>query len=146
MKKPVSPVPEGYHSVQAYLMVPDAETLIAFAKQVFGAVEVHRTTDSDGNVRHAEIRIGDSIVMLGQAAGEYRAQAASLYVYVPDVDAVYAKALAAGATSLIVPADQFYGDRSGGVLDAQGITWWMGTHIEDVAPDELRRRAEAARK
>lgn len=146
MKNAVKPIPEGYHSVTPCFTVEDAPGLLAFVKQAFDAVEVHRTLDDDGKIRHAEFRIGDSMLMLSQARGEWKAEPGSVYVYVPDVDATYRKALAAGATSLMEPADQFYGDRSGGVKDAHGITWWLGTHVEDVSGEEIQRRASAQKK
>ncbi len=143
MKNAVKPVPEGYHSVTPCFTVEDAPRFLAFVKEAFDAVEVHRTLDGDGLIRHAEFRIGDSMLMLSQARAEWKAAPGSVYVYLPDVDATYRKALAAGATSLMAPADQFYGDRSGGVADAHGITWWLGTHIEDVPGEEIQRRAAA---
>ena len=90
------------------------------------------------------LRIGDSVVMLGDAHGEHKPLQTMLYVYVDDADAIYQRALAAGATSVQAPVDQFYGDRSGGVKDAFGNLWWIATHIEDVPPAELKRRAQAA--
>jgi PhnB protein len=146
MKNAVKPIPEGYHSVTPCFTVEDAPKLLDFVKQVFDAVEVHRTLDADGLIQHAEFRIGDSMLMLSQARGDWKAEPGSVYVYVHDVDATYQRALAAGATSLIVPADQFYGDRSGGVMDSQGIRWWLGTRIEDVSSEEIQRRAAVARK
>jgi PhnB protein len=118
--------------------------LIDFLKNVFVATEVERMTQPDGTVRHAEVKIGDSIVMMGEAGEQWKAMPAMLYVYVKDVDATYKKALAAGATSVREPADQFYGDRSCGVQDASGNQWWISTHIEDVAPEEMQKRAKAA--
>ena len=90
------------------------------------------------------LRIGDSVVMLGDAHGEHKPLQTMLYVYVDDADAIYQRALAAGATSVQAPVDQFYGDRSGGVKDPFGNLWWIATHIEDVPPEELKRRAQAA--
>src|SRR4051794_30563563 len=142
MDMAVKPIPDGYHSVTPYLTVPDAAGLIDFLRRAFGAQEVHRFT-RDGAVSHAEVRIGDSVVMLGQAGGEWKAMPAALHLYVPDADAVYRRALQAGATSLREPADQFYGDRMAGVRDPAGNYWWIATHVEDVSPEEMRRRAEA---
>ncbi len=138
----VKPIPDGYHSVTPYLTVPDAAGLIEFLRRAFGAQEVHRFT-RDGAVSHAEVRIGDSVVMLGQAGGEWQPMPAALHLYVPDADAVYRRALQAGAASLREPADQFYGDRMAGVRDPAGNYWWIATHVEDVSPEEMRRRAEA---
>jgi PhnB protein len=139
----VKPIPEGYHSVTPYLVVENAERLMDFLKKAFGAVEVHRTAGPDGSIRHAEARIGDSMIMMGQARAPWTPRPAMLYLYVPDVDATYAKALAAGGKAAQEPTTHFYGDRSGAVDDSQGNQWWMATHVEDVPPEELQRRAEA---
>ena len=95
---------------------------------------------------HAEVKLGDSFIMMGEPMGEFKAMPASLYLYVPDTDATYARVIKAGGTSIMEPADQFYGDRNAGVKDTSGNHWWIGTHIEDVSPDELSKRAEAAMK
>ncbi len=136
----VKPIPDGYHSVTPYLTVPDAAGLIEFLQRAFDAQEVHRFT-RDGTVSHAEVRIGDSVVKLGQAGGEWKPMSAALHLYVPDADAVYRRALQAGATSVREPADQFYGDRMAGVQDPLGNQWWIATHIEDVSPVEMALRA-----
>jgi PhnB protein len=138
----VKPKPNGYHSITPYLVVDGAASVIDFAKQAFDAQEVMRMSAPGGRVGHAELRIGDSLVMLGDAHGEHKAMPAMLHVYVDDADAIYQRALAAGATSVQPPTDQFYGDRSGGVKDPAGNLWWIATHVEDVPPDELKRRAE----
>lgn len=142
----VRPVPEGFHTVTPYLVVPGVAKLIEFLKQTFDATEVSRMEGPDGIVRHGEMRIGDSIVMMGEAAGEAEPIPAMLYVYVQDTDAVYQRALRVGATSVKEPSDQFYGDRNAGVKDASGNQWWIATHIEDVSEDEIARRAEEAMK
>jgi PhnB protein len=134
------PLPDGIHSVNAFLVVEDPEALIAFLTQVLGGRAVHRSVFA-GRTMHAEVRVGDAVIMIGDADGR-PAVPAMLYVYVDDCDAAYARALAAGAASLMEPADMFYGDRHGGVRDVSGNTWWIATHIEDVAPDELARRHE----
>jgi uncharacterized glyoxalase superfamily protein PhnB len=140
----VTPIPDGYHAITPYLVVPGVARLIDFLTQAFGAEMVHRPhTRPDGTIMHAEVKIGDSRVMMGEPMGEFTAMPASLYLYVEDADAVYAQAIQAGATSIMPPADQFYGDRHGGVRDPSGNIWWIATHIEDVAPDELERRAAA---
>ncbi len=136
--------PDGYHAVTPYLVVDGAAGLIEFLEEVFDAQETERLAAPGGRVGHAEVRIGDSAVMMGDARGEHAPTQAMLYVYVDDVDATYQRALAAGATTVQPPADQFYGDRSGGVKDAFGNLWWIATRIEDVTPEELRRRAQAA--
>jgi PhnB protein len=136
--------PDGYHAVTPYLVVDGAARLIDFLAEVFDAEEVERFAAPGNRIGHAELRIGDSLVMLGDAHGEHGPVHAMLYVYVDDIDATYQRALAAGATSVQAPVDQFYGDRSGGVKDAFGNLWWIATHIEDVPPVELKRRAQAA--
>ncbi len=139
----VKPIPDGYHTVTPYLMTPGAAELIEFAKRAFGATERFRMAGPDGTIVHAEIQIGDSVVMVSDGSPEYPPMPSLLHLYVEDVDAAYAEALAAGAESLREPEDQFYGDRSGGVKDVFGNQWWLATHVEDVSPDEIRRRQEA---
>lgn len=119
-------VREGYHSVTPYLTVKRAEQLVEFVKQGFGAVEVYRTTGSAGGL-HAEVTIGDSKLMIGGYEGVEEIPTA-LHLYVPDADAVYQRALEAGATSLEEPVDQPYGDREAGVKDPTGNVWWIATH------------------
>ena len=130
----VKPVPHGYHTVTPYLTVANVQKLLDFVKAAFDAEETHRMARPDGSVGHAEVRIGDSMVMMGQARDEWKARPGTLYVYVPDADAVYKRALAAGARSLREPTTQSYGDRSGGVEDPLGNQWWIATHVADVAP------------
>jgi uncharacterized glyoxalase superfamily protein PhnB len=140
----VKPIPEGYHTVTPYLLVKGVAQLVEFCKQAFGAQEVARHLHPDGTVGHAEIRIGDSMVMMGEAREEWPARPSCIYMYVTDTDATFRQAIAAGATSLSEPVDQFYGDRSGGVMDPAGNYWWISTHIEDVSPEEISRRAAEA--
>ena len=143
----VKAIPEGYHTVTPYLVVNGVAKLIDFMKQAFeakGADELMRRPD--GSVAHAEVRLGDSVVMMGEPAPGQPLMPAGLYIYVKDTDTTYERALKAGATSLMEPADQFYGDRNAGVLDPFGNRWWIGTRVEDVAPEEIARRAEAAFK
>jgi PhnB protein len=142
----VKPIPEGYHSVTPYIVVPGVAKLIDFLKQAFDAHEKERMARPDGGIMHAEVRIGDSTLMMGEPMGEWKAMPASLYLYVADTDAAYKRALQAGATSMMEPADQFYGDRNAGVKDPCGNIWWIATRKEDVSPEELRRRAEAVMK
>src|SRR6266568_5870663 len=106
----------------------------------FDATELERMSRPDGTIGHAEVRIGDSVVMMGEARGESTPMPGTLYVYVSDTDAVYKRALEAGAASLMEPADQFYGDRNAAVKDAVGNRWWIATHKEDVSPQEIVRR------
>jgi PhnB protein len=142
----VKPVPDGFHSITPYLAVPGVAKLIDFLAAVFDAKETERMMRPDGTVHHAEVQIGDSKVMLGEPAAPRQPMPAMLYLYVADVDAAYHRAIQAGATSLAEPANQFYGDRHGGVQDPSGNQWWIATHIEDVAPDEMQRRAAAAQQ
>ena len=143
----VKPIPEGHHTVTPYLAVQGAAKLLDFVKQAFDATELHCMPTPDGKIGHAQVRIGDSMVMLSDACGVWPAMPTALYLYVPDTDAVYRSALKAGATSLQEPANQFYGDRNAGVKDPSGNSWWIATHIEDVSPEELDGRAQAfARK
>jgi PhnB protein len=141
---PVNYIPKGFHSVVPYLVVKDASRLIEFLKSTFGGEETERHLRPDGSVMHAEVKIGDSVIMMGEANEQWKAQPASLYVYVPDTNVAYKRALDLGATSLMEPADQFYGDRNAGVTDPFGNIWWIGTHIEDVSPEEMERRMKQA--
>lgn len=141
----IKPVPEGFHTITPYLLVKDVAKLIDFLKNAFDAHEIERHARPDGVVMHAQMRIGDSMLMMGDPTGAPREQApmpASFYVYVPNVDEVYKRALAAGGKSISEPADMFYGDRHGGVTDAWGNQWWIATHVEDVSPEEMKRRSE----
>lgn len=140
-----NPVPEGYHAVTPYLVVEDAGRLIEFLTAAFAATVLSSHQRPDGKVAHAEARIGDSILMMGSAQGDTKPIPTALYLYVPNCDELYRRALAAGATSISEPKDQFYGDRHGGIKDPCGNTWWVATHIEDVSQEELTRRMSAAR-
>ena len=128
----VNSVPEGFHTVTPYLMVQEADQLIDFVKQAFGATELMQTTGSAGGI-HAEVRIGDSVVMIG-GGGAWSGEAipAAIYLYMDDVDAVYKRALQAGATSITEPEDQPYGDRMAGIRDAFGDVWYIATHKGDA--------------
>lgn len=139
----VNHIPQGYRTLTPYLVVEGVLRLIDFLKETFGAQEVHPPMlRPDGSVMHAELRFGDSLVMMGEPTSDFRAMPAMLYVYVEDTDATYRRALKAGAKSVMEPADQFYGDRNAGITDPSGNCWWIGTHIEDVSPEEAARRAE----
>lgn len=120
--------------------------LIDFLKQAFEAKETERHSRPDGTIMHAEVKIGDSVIMMGEPMGDFKPMPGSIYLYVKDTDATYRKAIQAGAVSIMEPADQFYGDRSAGVKDPLGNFWWIATHIEDVPPEELARRAAAQMK
>lgn len=148
----VKAIPDGYHSVTPYLIVHDAAAALDFYKKALGAVELMRMPAPNGRIGHAEIRIGDSPVMLADEHPEMGAKSArtiggspvSLMVYVEDVDARVAQAVAAGAKLTRPVANQFYGDRTGGVDDPFGYHWYLATHVEDVPPDELEKRAAKA--
>lgn len=148
----VKPIPDGYHSVTPYLYIKGAARAIDFYKQAFGAVEVMRLASPDGKVGHAEIKIGDSHVMLADEHPEMGARSpqsiggspVGLMVYLPDVDKVVDRAVKAGATLERPVEDKFYGDRTGGIVDPFGHRWYISTHIEDVPPEEMERRAAAA--
>ena len=139
----VAPVPPGYHTVTPYLVVPNGLAFLAFIEKAFGAVEKSRTLRPDGTIANAEVQIGDSKLMLAQAREPWKPMPSGFYLYVPDTDAVYQAALAAGGDSLMEPADQFYGDRNAGVQDPWGNNWWIATHIEDVDETEIQRRMAA---
>jgi PhnB protein len=148
----VKPVPDGYHAVTPYLIVDGGAKAIDFYKHALGAVECLRMQDPGGKVRHAEIEIGGSRIMLADEHPEIGAlgpktvggSPVSLHLYVADVDAVVARAVAAGAILIRPVADQFYGDRTGGIADPFGHHWFIATHKEDLTPEELQRRAAAA--
>lgn len=137
----VNPIPQGYHNVTPYLTVRYAEKLIEFLQKVFGAELVERHDHPDGKIMHAEARIGDSMLMISEACEHMGAMPSHLYFYVGDTDGTYQKALEAGSTSIMKPEDQFWGDRMGGVKDPWGNLLWIGTHIEDVAKEEMDKRA-----
>jgi uncharacterized glyoxalase superfamily protein PhnB len=141
---PVPHVPDGYHCVIPYLAPADAPAVIEFLEKTFEAEVVDQTIRPDGTIMHADLRIGDSNVMVGQVTDPSKARTCSVYVYVPDTEAAYRRALEAGGTSVMEPADQFYGDRNAGVTDPQGNLWWIGTHVEDVAEAEMERRVAKA--
>jgi PhnB protein len=147
----VKPVPDGYRSITPYVIVRGGAAAIAFYEQVFGA-RLRMKLDAPGSkIGHAELEIGDSLVMLADEHPEMGALApptiggtpVGLHLYLADVDAVAAKAIAAGAILKRPVADQFYGDRLGSIVDPFGHLWHISTHVEDVSPDEIARRAAA---
>jgi len=148
----VKPIPDGYHSVTPYLYIDGAARAIDFYKQAFGAVEVMRLEAPGGKIGHAEIKIGDSHVMLADEFPEMGARgphtiggtAVGLMVYLPDVDVVVDRAVKAGATLERPVENKFYGDRTGGIIDPFGHRWYISTHVEDVPPEEMEKRAAAA--
>jgi PhnB protein len=145
------PIPDGYHTFTPYLIVKGAARAIDFYKQVFGATERTRLAMPDGKIGHAEIQIGDSVIMLADGCPEMGAKdpeafggsPVMLHLYMPDVDATFDKAVAAGAKVTRPIQNQFYGDRSGMVTDPFGHIWNISTHIEDVSPEEIDKRAAA---
>jgi PhnB protein len=142
----VKPIPDGYHTVTPYLVVPDARRLLEFVKQAFGAEVKFEMAGPGGGIAHAEFRIGDSMIMCGQSGPDHAPFPAMLHLYVPNADAIFGQAVAAGATVVRPIADQFYGDRTGGVKDPFGNQWWVATHIEDVSMEEMKRRMAAMGK
>jgi len=146
------PIPEGYSTISPYLAVDDAAEAIEYYKKAFGAEETERMEAPDGKIGHAELKIGDSHVMLSdpfpQASTtppkELGGTSASIFMYVEDVDAVVQKAVAAGATVTMEVEDQFWGDRFGSITDPFGHNWSIATHIEDLTPEEIEERGKAA--
>ena len=139
---PVKPIPEGYHTVTPMMSVKGAARLIDFMKKAFGATENYRFPAPDGSVMHAELKIGDSFVMLGEARKDCSPESATFYVYVQDADATYKEALSAGGESLEGPTNQFWGDRVATIKDFAGNKWMIATHVEDVSTEELTKRAQ----
>ncbi|MBD3402832.1 VOC family protein [candidate division GN15 bacterium] len=138
----VKPIPDAFRTVTPYLVVDDVPKLLDFLTKAFGATIQERTEDGSGRVMHAQVTIGDSIVMMGQAMEGIPAESCMLYVYTEDVDAWYKKALDAGAVSVREPVNEFYGDRVAGVKDPCGVKWLLATHVEDVSSEEIARRAK----
>jgi PhnB protein len=151
MSRRVKPIPQGHRTVAPYLAIRNAARALEFYKQAFGATEIYKMLIPDGRLGHAEIRLGDSIVMLSDEFPEYGGKApdtlggspVSIHLYVEDVDAFFTRALAAGAKERKPVMDQFYGDRSGQLEDPFGHLWWVATHKEDVAPAEMQKRVKA---
>jgi PhnB protein len=148
----VRPIPEGYHTVTPSLTIRDAARAIEFYRQAFGATELMRMPGPGGKIMHAEIRIGDSIVMLSDEFPDMASRSpeslggtpGSLFLYVEDVDAVMARATKAGAKVTLPAQEMFWGDRFGHVVDPFGHAWGIATHKEDLTPDEIVRRRDAA--
>lgn len=137
----VKPIPDGYHSITPYLIVDGAAEVMEFLKKAFDAKEIACSLKSpDGKVRHAELQIGNSRLMLSDGCSENKPMPSMFYLYVEDCDKAYASAIKAGGVSVKEPTTQFYGDRSGGVRDSAGNQWWVGTHVEDVSPEEMEKR------
>ena len=148
----VKPIPDGYHSVTPYLIIKGASDAIDFYATVFGTTERMRMPMPDGKVGHAELELGDSVIMLADEFPDMGIKSpttiggspVNVHVYVDDVDATYERAVGAGAEVLQPLENKFYGDRSGQVRDPFGHIWSIATHVEDVPPDEMAKRAEAA--
>jgi PhnB protein len=147
----VNPIPEGFHTVTPYMTIKDAASAIEFYKEAFGATEIFRWAEPDGHVRHAEIVIGDSPIMLTDEAPEFGMNGPQslggspvhVFLYVEDVDELFARAIAAGATELMPVENSEDGDRRGGVTDPFGHVWYIGTHIEGISREELQKRYDA---
>lgn len=145
-------IPEGHHAVTPYLCIKGAARALEFYKKAFDATELMRLAQPDGRIGHSEIRVGDSVIMLSDEFPEMGARSpetiggspVAIHLYVEDVDTVFKQAVAAGAKVKRPVADQFYGDRMGGVEDPFGYTWWIATHKEDLSSEEIQKRAAAA--
>lgn len=150
----VKPVPEGFHTVTPYLVVDDGARALDFYQKAFGAKERMRMPGPDGKISHAEITIGDSIIMLGPAQADTGVRSpqsvgsstVSIFLYLDDVDSTFKKALSAGAKEAQPLADQLWGDRYGRLTDPFGHSWSLATHKEDVSPEEMSRRMQEAAK
>ena len=147
MAKAASPVPKGLHSVTPHLIVEEAAKAIDWYKRVFGAQELGRSLGPDGRIMHAELAIGDSHfyindVMMGKGPKELGGSPVTFWLYLPDCDAVYKRAIDAGAKEAMPLIDQFWGDRAGAVTDPAGLNWWIATRKEDLTKDEMEQRAQ----
>lgn len=141
----VRPIPEGYHTLTPYLTLKGVPQMIEFLKNAFEAKEISRSTLPDGRIANVELKIGDSMIMLGESPRD-ESHPMALYMYVVDADATYARAVQVGAKSLMPPADQIYGDRLGGVTDHVGNSWWIATRKENVSPEEIERRMASKKR
>ncbi len=139
----VNPVPDDCGNVTPYLLVPDVARLIEFLKQAFDGIERAKISRPDGTVLHAQVRIGNSLLMIGQPQSPWKPRPSMLYLYVADVDATYRRAIAAGAQSVLEPADMFYGDRHACVKDVAENDWWIASRIENLSLEEIQKRATA---
>ena len=136
-------VPDGYHSITPYLKLPNAGRLVEFLKKAFGGIEKGRLLRPDGTLLHAEVLIGDSVVMVHEAPSQWKPKPSTLYLYVGDVDATYKQAIEAGGTSVNKPANMYYGDRVACVRDVSENDWWIATRIENPPIEEIQERAAA---
>ena len=150
MSTKVKPIPDGHHGATPYLCCKDAARAIEFYERAFGATELFRLAEPSGRIGHAELKIGDALIMLSDEYAEWGVRSpqslggspVSIHLYVEDVDALAARAVAAGATLQRPVTDQFYGDRSGSLVDPFGHRWNIATHKEDVSAEEMQRRYE----
>jgi PhnB protein len=142
MAKSKSHMPAGFHTVTPYIVVPGIARLIDFVEQAFGAQRREVMKREDGSIAHASVTLGDSILEMGESVDK-KTMPMTLHVYIPNVDEIYKRALAAGAKSLSEPTDQFYGERSAGLIDDWGNHWYIATYTEDLTPEELSARAAA---
>ena len=136
----VSPIREGFNTITPYLLVEGVARLLTFLPEAFAAEVLARETRPDGTVMHAEARIGTSMLMMAEASSDFGSMPTSIYLYVPDCDAVYERALRAGGSSVFEVMDLPSGERYGGVKDPCGNVWWIATHVEDLSPEEQARR------
>jgi len=151
MPRKVKPIPDGHRTVTPYLAIKNAAKALEFYKEAFGAIESYRLMLPDGRIGHAEIRLGDSLVMLADEFPEFGGTApetlggspVNIHLYVEDVDAFFRRAVAAGARERKAVMDQFYGDRSGQLEDPFGHLWWVATRKEDIGPEEMQKRVQA---
>jgi PhnB protein len=150
MAQKVKPIPEGHHSLNTYIVVSDAARAIEFYKKAFGAVEMGRFPSPDGKIAHAEVKIGDSRLMLSdefpfgycRTPESLGGTSSNLWIYAEDVDSMFHRAVQAGATVKSPPQDMFWGDRTAHLADPFGHMWTLATHKEDVSPEEMKRRGE----
>lgn len=143
MSPSVKWIPDGYHAVIPQIRVKGADKQIDFLKKAFDAQETERLTMPDGSIAHAEVRLGNSVIMLSDAVDDdYKPTYSEFHLYVEDCDSAYEHALQEGATSVMQPANQFYGDRSAEVKDPFGNRWWIDTHLEDLSKEELTKRMD----
>jgi len=139
-QKIVSPIREGFRTITPYLFAQNAARLIEFISKAFGGEETYRKERPDGAITHAEMRVGDSMLMLGEATPQFGSMPTSIYLYVTDSDSVYQRALSVGGISVFPIMTLPNGERYGGVKDPFGNIWWIATHVEDVPPEEEERR------
>jgi PhnB protein len=143
MAKQIQPIPEGFHTLTAYLLVADAEQEVEFARKAFDAQTIHVSRLPDGSIMHATLKIGTSMLMLGQVQGNMKPVPSMLFMYVENADTAYRHAVECGGKPLHEPMDQIWGDRAGAIASPNGIQWWISTHIAEVSESELQRRMAA---